>query len=263
MLCDCHAHLDHLKFSNILDKVIERCRKKKCYVITSGVNKTTNRKALEICKKYKDIVYVSLGLYPIDALAKEMEAGEFPRHVENLDVDEELEFIKKNKSKIVAIGECGLDFHWDTKHKEEQKKTFLKVIELAEKIKKPLVVHSRKAELEAIELLQSSKLKNVVMHCFSGRLKHAKKACDLGYSFSIPPIVKRVPQFRLLVEEVPITQLLTETDAPYLSAEKGKINEPINVEISIKEITKIKNMNKKEVENNVFSNFQKLFLKNL
>lgn len=263
MLVDIHAHLDHEMVFKDLDKVIERCRKKKCYVVTSGVNKTTNRKALEIGKTYKDIVYVSLGLYPIDALAKEMEAGEFPRHIEKLDVDKELEFIKNNKSKIVAIGESGLDFHWDTKHKEEQKKTFLKIIKLAEKIKKPLVVHSRKAELEAIELLQSSKLKNVVMHCFSGRLKYAKKACSLGYYFSIPPVVVRVPQFRLLVEEVPITQLLTETDTPYLSAEKGKINEPVNVEVSIKEIAKIKNMNKKEVENNIFSNFQRLFLKKL
>ena len=261
MLCDCHAHLDHSRFFGKLDKVILNCKKKKCYVITSGVNKSTNRKALEISEKY-DNVYCSLGLYPIDALAKEMESGDFPRSVEKLDVDEELEFISKNKNKIVGIGECGLDFHWDTKHKEEQKKVFLKVISLAEKIKKPLIVHSRKAELEAIEILESSKIKNVVMHCFFGKLKYAKRACDLGYNFSIPPIVVRIPQFKLLVQEVPITQLLTETDAPYLSAEKGKINEPVKVEIAVKEIAKIKEMDKEEVEKNVFSNFQKLFLEN-
>jgi TatD DNase family protein len=262
MLVDIHAHLDHEKFSGKLDKVMERCKKKNCYVITSGVNKSTNRKALEISEKY-DNIYCSLGLYPIDALKKEMETGEFPRHIENLDVDEELKFISKNKNKIVSIGECGLDFHWDREHKEEQIKNFEKVIELAEKIKKPLVVHSRKAELEAIEILQTSKLKNIIMHCFSGKLKHVKKAKDLGYFFSIPPIILRVPQFKLLVEEVPITQLLTETDAPYLSAEKNKINEPINVEISVDEIKKIKKMDKQEVMNNIFFNFQKIFLKNL
>lgn len=261
MLIDVHAHLDHPLLFPKLSDVISNCKKKKCYVITSGVNHATNLKALEIGEKYKDIVYVSLGLYPIDALSKEMEAGEFPRQIERLDVDKELEFIKKNKDKIVAVGECGLDYHWDSKHKQEQKNNFLKVIELAEKIKKPLIIHSRKAELEAIEMLKSSKIKKVIMHCFSGKSKHAKKACDLGYYFSIPPIVTRIPQFKLLVEQVPITQLLTETDAPYLSAEKGKINEPVNVEISISEIAKIKKMDKTETENNIFSNFQKIFLR--
>lgn len=262
MLVDVHAHLDHLKFSGKLDKVIERCVKKKCYVVTSGVNKKTNRRALEIAEKYKN-VYCSLGVYPIDALAKDLKSDEFHRDVESLDVDSELKFISKNKKKIVSIGECGLDFHWDTEHKKEQEKVFLKVISLAEKIKKPLVVHSRKAEKEAIEILETSKLKNVIMHCFFGKMKLVKKASDLGFNFSIPPIVKRFPQFRLLVEQVPITQLLTETDSPYLSVDKNKINEPIKVEISVNEIAKIKKLDKIEVENNIFSNFQKIFLKNL
>jgi len=262
MLVDVHAHLDHPLIFPKLDKVIERCKKEKCYVITSGVNKSTNRKALEISEKY-DNVYCSLGLYPIDALSKEMESGDFPRSVEKLDVDEELKFILKNKSKIVSVGECGLDFHWDSKHKDEQIKNFLKVISLAEKIKKPLIVHSRKAELKAIEILETSKIKNVIMHCFFGKMKYVKKVSDLGFYFSIPPVVTRIPQFKLLVNEVPITQLLTETDSPYLSAVKGKINEPVNVKISVGEIAKLKKLERVEVENNIFSNFQKIFLKNL
>lgn len=261
MLVDIHAHLDHPWFKN-LDKVISNCKKKKCYVVTSGVNKSTNRKALEISKKY-DNVYCSLGIYPIDALAKEMEESDFPRSIEKLDVDEELEFIKKNKNKIVGIGECGLDFKFGEKHKDEQKKTFLRVIKLAEKIKKPLIVHSRKAELEAIEILESSKLKNVIMHCFFGRMKHARRARDLGFYFSIPPIINRIPQFKLLVEEIPITQLFTETDSPYLAPKKGEMNEPVNVEVSVEEIAKIKKMDKQEIMKNIFSNFQKVFLKNL
>lgn len=260
MLIDVHCHLDHVKFSKDLDKVIERCRKESCIAITSGVNTGTNRTALEISKKYPDVVKVSLGLYPIDALKHEIETSQFPRTVEVMDVDKELEFIKKNKDKIAAVGEAGLDFHWDTKHKEEQKKNFLKVIELVEKIKKPLIVHSRKAEKEAIEILESSNVKKIIMHCFSGKLKLVKKGMDKGYYFSVPPIVVRIPQFRLLAKEVPITQLFSETDAPYLSPEKGKRNEPINVKFVVEEIAKIKNMNKKEVENNIFKNFQEIFL---
>ena len=228
MLVDCHAHLDHELLIKNLDKIIERCKRKSCYVITSGVNHQTNLKALEIARKYKNI-YCSLGIYPLDALKFEIEAGEFPRQIENLDVDKELEFIKKHKNEIIAIGECGMDFKFSRDQEEQQKKTFLKVIKLAEKIKKPLIVHSRKAELEAIEILETSKLKNVIMHCFFGKMKYVKKACDLGFCFSIPPIITRIPQFKLLVEEVPITQLFTETDSPYLSHKKGKINEPVNV----------------------------------
>lgn len=262
MLVDIHCHLDHVRFSKDLDKVIKRC-KNKCIAVTSGVNTGTNRTALELGKKYKDVVKVSLGLYPIDALKKEISSGDFPRTVEVVDVDKELEFIKKNKNKIVSVGEAGLDFHWDKKHKEEQKKTFLKVIKLVEKIKKPLIVHSRKAELEAIEMLESSNVKNVVMHCFSGRIKLVKRGIDNGYYFSVPPIVKRVPQFKLLAEEVPITQLFSETDAPYLSHLRGKRNEPINVSVVVDEVSKIKNMDKNEVEKNIFMNFQKIFLKDL
>jgi len=262
MLVDIHCHLDHSRFSKDLDKVIERCRKSECVAVTSGVNTGTNKLALELGKKYKDVVKVSLGLYPIDALKKEIDSGDFPRTIEVVDIDKELEFIKRNKDKIIAVGEAGLDFHWDINHKEEQKENFLKVIELVEKIKKPLIVHSRKAEREAIEMLESSNVKNILMHCFSGRMNLVKRCISNGYNFSIPPIVVRVPQFKLLVKEVPITQLFSETDSPYLSPIKGKRNEPINVKFVIDEVSKIKNMDKIEVEKNVFMNFQKIFLKN-
>ncbi len=102
MLVDVHAHLDHPWFSGKVDKVVSRCVKKNCYVVTSGVNVNTNRKALEISEKYKN-VYCSLGLYPIDALASEMEHGEFPRSVEKLDVDDELKFILKNKKLFLLV----------------------------------------------------------------------------------------------------------------------------------------------------------------
>ena len=101
------------------------------------------------------------------------------RDAEPLDVDAEIEFIRKNKDKIIAIGEVGLDKLPEQPKIDEQKEVFWKVIKLAEEIKKPLVVHTRKAEREAIEILESSKLKNVVLHCFTGNLKLVKKAEDL------------------------------------------------------------------------------------
>lgn len=259
MYVDIHAHLDHSKFFGDLDKVIERCRKEKVIVITSGVNTGTNRKALEIAEKYSDVVRVSLGLYPIDALAVEMKSGEFPRTIEVVDVDKELEFIKKNKNKIIAIGEAGLDLAHIGKI-EEQKKTFLKVIELAEKIKKPLIVHSRKAEREAVEVLESSKLKKVVMHCFCGRLNLVKKIEDNGWMLSIPPIIFKSQQFQLIAERVNVNQLLTETDAPYLAPPGEDRNEPIFVKKTVEKIAEIKKMDKEEVKKNIFMNYQKMFL---
>lgn len=262
MLVDIHAHLDHFRFEKDLDKVIERARKNKVkYIITSGVNKSTNRKALEISKKYKDIVKVSLGIYPLDALEVEMKEGSFPRTIEKFNVDEELEFIKKNKNKIIAIGECGLDYHYTKEKNKEQKKIFQKIINLTEKIKKPLIVHSRKAEQDVIEMLESSNLKKVIMHCFTAKLKLAKKAEDLGFSFSIPPIIVRLKHFQELVNRLSLDKILTETDCPYLSPVPGKRNEPSFVVETIKKVAEIKKLTKKEVENIIFMNFQKIFLK--
>ena len=115
MYIDTHAHLDSKKFSNDLDVVIKRAKEKMVVsILTSGVNHSSNLKALELSKKY-DIVNASLGLYPIDALAKEIESDGLARDIEPIDVDEELEFIKENKNNILAVGEVGMDFSLSNK----------------------------------------------------------------------------------------------------------------------------------------------------
>lgn len=281
MLIDIHCHLDHARFKKDLDKVIENARKTGVkIIITSGVNSNTNRDILKIQEKYPDIVRCSFGLYPMDVLAKEIEKGEtsdfardnndknngrgqekdgFPRDVEQIDVDKELEWIEKNKSHCLAIGEVGLDFSWNTGHELEQIPVFEKIIEFSKRIDKPLVVHTRKAEKECVDLLEKHKAKKVVLHCFSGRKSLIKRAIDLGFSFSVPPIITRLEHFKTLVQEVPLTQLLTETDAPYLSPVAGERNEPANVAVTIREIAKIKNLSEKEVEDAIWENSVRLF----
>ena len=152
------------------------------------------------------------------------------------DVDEELKWIVKNKEKCVAIGEVGLDYKFGKGKEKQQKKVFQKVIEAVEKIKKPIIVHSRKAEFDIIDMLESSKIKNIVLHCFCGRKHLVKRAADNGCNFSIPPIVVKLQQFQLMAELVNINQLLTETDAPYLSPYPGQRNEPAFVIETIKKI---------------------------
>jgi TatD DNase family protein len=262
LLVDIHAHLDHDKFKPDLDKVIERAKKAGVkHIITSGVNSATNRLILKIADKY-DIVHPSFGLYPIDALAKEVELGEAPgfaRDIKPIDVDQELEWIRKNKDKCVAIGEVGLDYKFGEKHKAKQKEVFQKVIETAEKIKKPIIVHSRKAEFDIIDMLESSKIKHIILHCFCGRKHLVKKAADNGWNFSIPPIIVRLQQFQIMAEMVNINQLLTETDCPYLSPYPGKRNEPAFVIETIKKIAEIKGFTAEETANNIFMNYKRIF----
>ncbi|MBW2978303.1 TatD family hydrolase [Candidatus Woesearchaeota archaeon] len=263
ILVDIHAHLDHAKFKDDLDQVIDKAKKAGVKaIITSGVNSATNRLVLDIAKKY-DIIRPSFGLYPIDALAKELEQGEaegFLRDVKAIDVNAELEWIKENKDKCAAVGECGLDFHWVKDKEKEQKEVFQKVIETVEKINKPIIVHTRKAELDAVEMLESSKIKKIILHCFMGRKHLLKRAADNGWYFSIPPVVVRLQHFQILAEIANINQLFTETDAPYLSPYPGKRNEPAFVIEAIKKIAEIKKMEAEEVANNIWMNYQNVFL---
>lgn len=262
ILVDVHAHLDNAKFKDDIDEVIDRAKKAGVKsIITSGVNKATNRKVLEIAEKY-DIVKPSFGIYPIDALAKEIEAGEatgFLRDIDAFDVDKELRWIIGNKDKCVAIGEVGLDFNWGKEHEKEQKENFQKVIDMVEKVKKPVIVHTRKAELDCVEMLESSKIKDIVLHCFCGRKHLVKRAADNGWRFSIPPIIVRLQQFQIMADIVNISQLLTETDCPYLSPYPGQRNEPAFVIETVKKIAEIKKMDPEEVANNIYMNYQRLF----
>jgi len=262
ILVDVHAHLDHTRFKDDLDEVISRARKGGVKaIITAGVNSSTNRISLKLAEKY-NVVKASLGIYPIDALDVDGEPEEvgLARDREPVDVDKELEWIRKNRNRCIAIGEVGLDYKLINGKEEEQKKNFQKIIQTAEKINKPIIVHSRKAEADAVEMLESSRIKKVVMHCFSGKKSLIKRAADNGWGFSVPPVITRLQHFQMLVEMVNLSQLLTETDSPWLSPYRGERNEPLFVKETIKKIADIKRMDKEEVANNIYMNYTNVFL---
>ncbi len=252
LFIDVHCHLDFKGLVERLDEIIANAKKAGLNtIITSGITPETNKKVLEISSKY-DIVKPSFGLYPMDALRRE-EGKE-----NKFDVDKELEFWKKNKDKFISIGEIGLDYK-NGKDKEMQKQVFENILETAKKINKPVIIHSRKAELDALDILESSGIKKVVMHCFSGRKHLVKRAYDLGYYFSIPTNVVRLQQFQDMAREIDINHLFCETDAPFLSPFKDKINEPSFVIESYKKVAEIKNLTLEEAEKNIWMNYQKLF----
>ena len=257
LLIDAHSHLDHPLLINKIDEIIQKARNAGLkHIITNGTNPETNRKCLEISKKY-DIVECGMGIYPRTALKKEIETGDYPIKLENFDIDEEIGFIRKNKNNIVAISEVGLDFvHGED---NQQIEDFQKMIDLAEELNKPIVIHSRKAEQRAIEILESSKLKKVIMHCFSGKKSLVKRIANNGWFLTVPTIIVRSFQFQDIAKDVQVNQLLCETDSPYLSPYKEQWNEPAYVVESYKKIAELKDMDIIEVINNIYMNWQKVF----
>ena len=154
---DAHAHLADYKPEEI-EKVIKNAEKNNVFaIISNGTAPEANRKCLDLAKKYK-IVKVALGLFPTNALK-----------LTDKEVEEELNFIRKNKDKIIAIGEIGIDYK-DVKEKDRARieKIFIKFLDLAEELKLPAIVHSRKAEKRIIEIIKDHKCK-IVLHCFMGK----------------------------------------------------------------------------------------------
>ena len=247
MIIDVHAHLTDEYFKDKLDLVIKNARENDVVgIISNGVNLEDNKKVLELSKKY-DVVKAAFGFYP-DEIIKSSEE----------EIQQNLEFIKKNKDKIIAIGEVGLDLHYN-KDLKKQKEVFVKIIELAEKINKPLIIHSRKAEKECINILKEFNFKKALFHSFTGNFKLVKEIEKNNFMLSIPCNIVRSEHFQNIVKSFSLNQILTETDSPYLSPYKNKMNEPSFIVETIKMISKIKNLEKKEVEKIIFKNYQKFF----
>ena len=262
LLVDVHAHLQHEQFKTDFVAVVDRAKAAGVKaIIVNGVNEPTNREVLALCK-LDSVLKPALGAYPIDALGLQLEgdAG-MSRQMQPIDLDKELAFIESHKEEIVGIGEVGLDFKLvkEPALQKKQKENFLRIIELAEKIKKPLIVHTRGAELETVEMLESSSVKHVNLHSFGARKSVARKAADLGFYASIPPVCVRLEHYKMIVGIFSINQLLTETDSPWLGPVAGERNEPKNVLESINFIAKVKGFTKEEVANNVWLNYQRLF----
>ncbi|MBI2582491.1 TatD family hydrolase [Candidatus Woesearchaeota archaeon] len=267
-LIDVHCHLTHEYFKDKLDAVLKRAEKAGLKaLIVSGVNPEVNREVLALAKKHPKLIKASLGIYPIDALGIQPEGAGMAHHKGPINLEEEFKFIEKNEDAVHCIGEVGMDFHWAEKEKTyaQQAENFRKIIRFAIKIRKPLVIHSRKAEEECLQILEEE-IKNkeipVIQHCFSGRKSLMSKGVELGHYFSIPPCIVKSSNFQTLVKKVPLTQLLTETDSPWLSPYKEGMNEPAFVVESIKQIALVKELSQEEVAEQIWKNYQRIFGKN-
>lgn len=229
-------------------------------IVVNGLHPRSNRETLQLAEKHP-IISPALGIYPIEAVNGIVKDLPFP--VESFDVDEEIEFIRSQAKakKIIAIGECGLDGYWVKEDTfPEQERVFESLIEIAIEHDLPLIIHTRKRETRSMEILKHFGADKVNFHCYGGRVKNAIRwAQEEGWYFSIPANSRKNEAFAKMLAELPQQQILTETDAPYLSPQKGDINEPANVSRTIQHLAEIKGWDFEAANQLVWANFQRLF----
>lgn len=201
MFVDSHCHLTF--FKNI-DEIVKNAAEKDVGVIVNCPDKNDFEKCIAISEKFAE-VETCLGIYPVHA----MEMG-------GEEISERLEFIEKNAVKIIGIGEIGLDYkHAKTEEqREKQEAVFVQQIDLAKKLGLPIVVHSRFAERETLEILEREHALNVLMHWYTNSVTLCKKASDLGYFISVGPRVVNGEQTQKVVASISLENLMLETDAP-------------------------------------------------
>lgn len=245
MLFDVHCHLSFPEFDGDRDKVVERALRQNIRIINSSVSPEEIEKAMKVAEEYSN-VYWTLGLSASETNEKKAEKT--------------ISAIKENKERIVGIGEVGLDYYWirDEKLRECERKNFKRFIELSDELNLPLVVHSRNAEEDCLNILEEYN-KKALMHCFSGTLRQAERAVKLGCLISIPTNIAYSKQKRELAGKIQLTSIVLETDAPYLAQTPKTRNEPVNVKKSVEEIAEIKKLAREEVEETTTINAKRFF----
>ncbi|MEM3712606.1 MAG: TatD family hydrolase [Thermoproteota archaeon] len=245
---DSHAHLSDSAFEKDLEQVVVRARENGlAAIVDSGLGREGALKSLSISGKFRDYVYSTIG---IDYGAPFMD-----------DLEEFKRLILDNRNSIIGIGEVGLDYYTVKKQDERVRLIdyFKEFIDLSKKLDLPLIVHSRSAGREAIELLIESGARKVLMHAFDGKASHAMKGVESGFFFSIPPSIVRSPQKQKLVSKLPIENILLESDSPVLGTDPLKRNEPANIVFSLREIARIKNIDPELVAEETTRNACRLF----
>ena len=253
-LFDSHCHLHFPQFNNDREEIISRLKEAGIGVINVGTDLEDSQKAIDLAKKYPEQVWASVGFHPHDAGGNDLDFNK----LKELAIDE----------KVVAIGECGLDYfrimNDELGIKEKQKEIFEKQIKLAKELNKPLILHcrpsagSQDAYDDTIDILNSN---NGVAHFFAGSKEIAKKFLDLGFYIGFAGPITFAEEYKELVEFVPLDRILIETDAPFAAPipHRGKRNEPAYVEFVARKIAKWKKLSFEEVARQTVKNTIDIF----
>jgi len=256
MFTDSHAHIDGPEFDADRDEIIERAR-------AAGVSTILNvgtgdphggvfERAIELGKKYES-VFTAIGTHPHDARLYDDKA------------EDKIKALVQNEQ-VIAWGEIGLDFHYDNSPRDVQVEVFKRQLRAARECALPVVIHTREAESETIEILKSDysgAVRRGVFHCFSGSMELAQRASELGFMISFSGIVtfKKADELRAVAKQVPLEHLLIETDCPYLSPipYRGKRNEPAYVVEVARCLAGIHGVDIEEIARLTSENFMRFF----
>jgi len=250
-MIDTHCHLYDKKLINSLDDIVKNANHANITkMICIGDSIETSKKSIKISETY-DQIYASVGIHP-------HEAKKAPHLY--------LDLIKKNAAhkKVVAIGEIGLDYHYNFSEPKTQKLVFREQLELSKELDLPAVVHCRDADEDLYNIISESKHSKGVVHCFASDTNFANKIIDLGFKISFTGMITFVKKLEAVIENIDLKHLLIETDSPYLAPipYRGKINQPAYVKQIAKTIANIKNVSIEEVDKittkNAFLLFNKL-----
>lgn len=250
---DSHAHFDDEKFDLDRDDLIQEIHKNGVErIISAGYSLEGSKKAIELSNKY-DFIYATCGISPND--------------IDGMKLDDlqEIYNLAKENEKVVAIGEIGLDYYWNKENKEEQKSFFIKQIEIANELNLPIVIHTREAVMDTIDILkrQINCKKYGVFHCCPLNIELVKEALKLGFYISMagPITFKNSKNAEEIINYVPLDKILIETDSPYLAPEpvRGTRNNSSNLKYIAQKIANVKQMNIEDIENATYNNTCKIF----
>ena len=254
-LFDAHCHYNDERFDFDRDELIMNVKNFGVIgMINAGYSLYGSKTAVDLSDKY-DFIYSTVGISPNDVTEN---------YLKDISEIEKLLVDNFNKGRIVAIGEIGLDYHYDV-DKEMQRDAFIKQIELANKYNLPIVIHTREATFDTIDILKKYPVKKLGMfHCCPLNQELVKEGLKLGFYISISGSVtfKNSKNAEVIVNMVPIDRLFVETDSPYLSPEpvRGTRNDSRNLKYIVEKISRFKNIDSEEVMNNVLKNIKRLFI---
>jgi TatD DNase family protein len=248
-MIDAHCHVDFKEYNRNREEVMERAQKKLEAIINSGASLGGNRRTLKLMNEYPGFLYPSLGFHPKNA-----------EKADSVIIEQAIQEIEENIDKSVALGETGLDFHEtkDEENKKRQESVFKTFLELASEYQLPLVIHAREAERKALDMVKKQNLNEAVFHCYGGDTQTASLIVDEGYYISLSTIICFSKHHQDLAREIPLSNILTETDSPYLSPFKGR-NEPVFVEEVVKILSQVKDISIPEVDGITQKNIKDVF----
>lgn len=262
-LVDVHAHLTNPRLVPDVASLVERAQARGVtHIVSNGLNPEDNQKVLELAERFP-IVRPALGFYPVDVVITDMRTlgVDYPREGEEFTAGQGVSWLEDNAHRAFAIGEIGLDGHWVPESLwEKQEQVFRRLVKLAMEVDKPIIIHTRRRERRALEILDELGAARVDWHCFGGKLNLARQISERpGHYLSIPANARRSESFTRMLATLPRERLLLETDCPYLSPDKERGSEPSDVQSTAEYAAELWGTDTREVERVVGQNFATLF----